>query len=93
MPTQMTNDAIANLCKATDWRSNRGVVFLDPYGLQVTWGTLAAIARTGALDIWVLFPSGMGLNRLLTKSGDWPAPGLDDTDLSESCLPLELHRA
>jgi hypothetical protein len=23
----------------------------------------------------------------------WPAPGLDDTDLSESGLPLELHRA
>jgi hypothetical protein len=23
----------------------------------------------------------------------WPAPGLDDTWLSESCLPLELHRA
>ena len=23
----------------------------------------------------------------------WPAPGLDDTDLSEPCLPLELHRA
>ena len=23
----------------------------------------------------------------------WPAPGLDDTDLSESSLPFELHRA
>jgi hypothetical protein len=23
----------------------------------------------------------------------WPAPGLDDSDLSESCLPFELHRA
>jgi diguanylate cyclase len=23
---------------------------------------------------------------------EWPAPGLDDTDLSESGLPLELHR-
>jgi predicted type IV restriction endonuclease len=23
----------------------------------------------------------------------WPAPGLNDTQLSESCLPLELHRA
>jgi hypothetical protein len=23
----------------------------------------------------------------------WPAPGLDDAWLSESCLPLELHRA
>jgi hypothetical protein len=22
----------------------------------------------------------------------WPAPGLDDTQLSESSLPLELHR-
>jgi hypothetical protein len=26
-------------------------------------------------------------------SFEWPAPGLDDTWLSESCLPLELHRA
>jgi hypothetical protein len=25
--------------------------------------------------------------------GVWPAPGLDDAWLSESCLPLELHRA
>jgi outer membrane protein OmpA-like peptidoglycan-associated protein len=34
-------------------------------------------------------------NRLSQKRADavWPAPGLDDTDLSESCLPLELHRA
>jgi three-Cys-motif partner protein len=64
------NDAIAALCKATNWRATRGVVFLDPYGLQVTWDTLVAIARTKALDIWILFPSGMGLNRLLTKSGD-----------------------
>jgi hypothetical protein len=23
----------------------------------------------------------------------WPAPGLDDTQLSKSSLPLELHRA
>jgi three-Cys-motif partner protein len=64
------NDAIAALCKATNWRNTRGVVFLDPYGLQVTWDTLFAIAQTKALDVWVLFPSGMGLNRLLTKSGD-----------------------
>jgi len=63
------NDAIKELCKAIDWRTARGVVFLDPYGLQVTWDTLIAIARTGALDVWILFPSGMGLNRLLTKSG------------------------
>ena len=33
------NGAIAALCKGTDWRGTRGVVFLDPYGLQVTWDT------------------------------------------------------
>jgi hypothetical protein len=28
-----------------------------------------------------------------TQPAMWPAPGLDDAWLSESCLPLELHRA
>jgi three-Cys-motif partner protein len=76
------NDAIAALCKVTNWHNTRGVAFLDPYGLQVTWDTLVAIARTTALDIWVLFPSGMGLNRLLTKSGDIPQEWQDTLDRS-----------
>jgi len=66
------NDAITTLCEKNDWRVTRGVVFLDPYGLQVTWNTLVAISKTRALDVWVLFPSGMGLGRLLTNSGDIP---------------------
>jgi hypothetical protein len=32
-------------------------------------------------------------HRSYIKSLYLPAPGLDDTDLSESGLPLELHRA
>jgi three-Cys-motif partner protein len=76
------NDAIVALCKAIDWRNTRGVVFLDPYGLQVTWDTLVAVAGTKALDIWVLFPSGMGLNRLLTKSGEIPKEWQETLDRS-----------
>jgi three-Cys-motif partner protein len=76
------NDAIATVCKATSWGGTRGVGFLDPYGLQVTWGTLVAIARTSALDVWILFPSGMGLNRLLTKSGDIPQEWQETLDRS-----------
>jgi three-Cys-motif partner protein len=76
------NDAIVALCKETNWRRTRGVAFLDPYGLQVTWDTLVAIARTTALDIWVLFPSGMGLNRLLTKSGHIPQEWQETMDRS-----------
>lgn len=65
------NTEIQELCKK-DWRSHRAVLFLDPYGMQVEWKTIEAIAATGAIDLWLLFPLGIGVNRLLTKSGDIP---------------------
>jgi three-Cys-motif partner protein len=49
----------------------RGVIFLDPYSLQVKWQTLIEIAKTRAFDIWYLFPL-MGLNRLLRRDKDIP---------------------
>lgn len=65
------NTEIQDLCKK-DWRSHRAVLFLDPYGMQVEWKTIEAIAATKAIDLWLLFPLGIGVNRLLTKSGDIP---------------------
>jgi len=47
-------------CRAENWRKCRAVVFLDPYGMAVEWATLEAIARTKAIDLWVLFPLGIG---------------------------------
>jgi three-Cys-motif partner protein len=50
-------------------------MFLDPYGMQVEWSLIEAIARTEAVDLWVLFPLGVAVNRLLTRveppSGKW----------------------
>jgi three-Cys-motif partner protein len=34
----------------------RGVVFLDPYALQVEWATLKALAASRVMDVWYLFP-------------------------------------
>ena len=76
------NAGIDDLCRAVDWRMSRGVVFLDPYGLQVSWATLTAISQTKAIDVWILFPSGMGLNRLLTKDGNIPQEWQDTLDRS-----------
>lgn len=59
------NNHLRSLCEATDWRSNRAVLFLDPYGMQVDWGTLEIVARTGAIDVWYLFPLS-GVTRQLT---------------------------
>jgi three-Cys-motif partner protein len=42
--------------------------------MQVEWKTIEAIAATRAIDLWLLFPLGIGVNRLLTKSGEIPEP-------------------
>lgn len=50
------NQEVARICAETDWRKTRGVLFLDPYGNEVEWGTLENIARSTKLDVWYLFP-------------------------------------
>lgn len=61
------NHAIPELCRTIDWRKNRAVLFLDPYGMAVDWDTMKAIAQTEAIDVWILFPVGIGVNRLLRQ--------------------------
>lgn len=65
------NEELRALC-AKDWRQHRAVLFLDPYGMQVEWETIASVAGTQAIDLWLLFPLGMGLNRMLPRSGQVP---------------------
>jgi three-Cys-motif partner protein len=61
------NNFLIKWCDETDWSKNRAVVFLDPYGMQVDWNTIQTIAATKAIDLWLLVPLGIGVNRLLTK--------------------------
>jgi three-Cys-motif partner protein len=63
------NDYLQDLCLNKNWSKRRAVLFLDPYGMQVTWATIEAIAKTKAIDLWVLFPLGIAVNRMITKSG------------------------
>lgn len=52
-----------------DWKKWRAVAFLDPYGMNVEAELLWRIGNTKAIDLWLLFPLGMGVNRLLTSKG------------------------
>ena len=54
----MVNKIIKDLAEKPIWHSNsfRGVIFIDPYGLEVSWETLEAIAKTKSFDVWYLFP-------------------------------------
>lgn len=62
------NSYIQRLC-TKDWSARRAVMFLDPYGMQVSWETIRAIAETKAIDLWLLFPLGVAVNRLVRRDG------------------------
>ena len=53
------------------WRQWRGVIFLDPFGMQVPWETIAEIGRTKSIEVFINFPVGMAIQRLLRRSGDF----------------------
>ena len=71
------NEFLKDWCQRTDWKQHRAVVFLDPYGMQVDWATIEAIAGTQAIDLWLLFPLGVAVNRLLTKNEPPPKKWAD----------------
>jgi three-Cys-motif partner protein len=52
------------------WRNDnwRGVIFLDPCAMQLSWSCLETISNTKAFDVWYLFPFS-AVNRNLPKSG------------------------
>ncbi len=62
-----SNVYLQGLCNNHSWRKNRAVLFLDPFGMQVQWTTIEAVAKTKAIDLWILFPLGVAVNRLLRK--------------------------
>jgi three-Cys-motif partner protein len=47
----------------------RAVMFLDPFGMQVSWPTLEAIQSSGKVDLWLLIPTGIALARLIPTKG------------------------
>jgi three-Cys-motif partner protein len=67
--TKYLRDKIA-INPKLDWNTNRAVVFLDPFGMQVGWQTIADLAATKAIEIFLNFPVGMAIQRLLLRQPD-----------------------
>ena len=75
------NQYLTDFCREREWETNRALVFLDPYGMEVEWTTIELIAHTQAIDLWLLFPIGMGVSRLLKNDGKIPTPHRRTLDL------------
>jgi three-Cys-motif partner protein len=61
---------------AKDSKVKRGLAILDPFGMELKWETLESFKNINC-DIWILVPTGLGVNRMLKNNGD----------ISESWIP------
>ena len=61
------NTVIQDRCEK-DWRSHRGFVSRSIRNAGHV-ATIEAVAKTEAIDLWILFPLGVAVNRMLTKDG------------------------
>lgn len=64
------NAVVLDWAESLDSRSDRAVVFLDPFALEVNWTTVEALGSTGVVDLWLWFPLWV-VTRLL-KRNDYP---------------------
>jgi len=51
-----------------NWRERRAVLFVDAYAANLDWKTTCDISRTNAVDVWLLFPVGIGAYQPPTKA-------------------------
>ena len=58
------NAVVLDWAASLDRRKDRGVVFLDPFKLEVNWTTVEALGRSGVVDLWLWW--------LCTKNQLWP---------------------
>jgi len=60
---------MANYLKA---HTNYGALaFIDPYGMSINWKSIEALEKL-RIDLWILVPTGLGVNRLLKKDRNIP---------------------
>ncbi|MEO5595365.1 MAG: three-Cys-motif partner protein TcmP [Chitinophagaceae bacterium] len=47
----------------------RVLAFVDPFGMSLNWSSVEALKNLG-VDLWILVPTGIGVNRLLVNDGN-----------------------
>lgn len=59
---------LSNFLRDPKNKNVRTLAYIDPCGMQVEWRSIESL-RGLPLDMWILVPTGLGVNRLLKKDG------------------------
>lgn len=83
------NHQITELAKVLRTKEYAALVFLDPFGMQIDWNSIAEFKDTRS-DVWILVPTGVIVNRLLDRAGK-----LEFSDKLQSFfgLPIEAIKS
>lgn len=67
----INNDVKKELIKLSNYldKNKAALVLLDPFGMQVQWSSLETL-NNKRVDLWILLPSGVIINRLLDNKGE-----------------------
>lgn len=59
---------LSNFLRNPKNKNYRTLAYIDPCGMQVEWRSIEGL-RNLPIDLWVLVPTGLGVNRLLKNDG------------------------
>lgn len=64
------NDALLKFSKyLKENKTRKALILLDPFGMPLDWKSIESLKDTSS-DIWILVPSGVAINRLISKNID-----------------------
>lgn len=63
---------LASFLKGKTGKKYKVLAFIDPFGMNVEWEAIEQLKGL-SVDMWILVPTGLGVNRLLKKNRDIPA--------------------
>ncbi|MEM4711334.1 MAG: three-Cys-motif partner protein TcmP [Candidatus Woesearchaeota archaeon] len=78
-------------------KDDAALMLLDPFGMQVKWNTIQKLINK-RIDLWLLLPSGVIVNRLIDKKGDLKNIkliedflGMNETEIREKFYKKEIQ--
>jgi len=60
---------LANFLEKPEGKGYKILAYIDPCGMQLRWDSLERL-KDLSVDVWILVPTGMGVNRLLRNDGN-----------------------
>jgi three-Cys-motif partner protein len=82
---------LAGFLKRPENSNYRGVVFIDPFGMQVKWESLQALKGLH-LDLWILVPTGSAINRMIGRKEKSPENWFKSLGDFFGVPPIEIEK-